>query len=104
MSIADKVKMKKPRLSRRQSIVEVVVPPASGRAKPRAKASTSGKAKEEKEARGESAAKRAGQERKSGAEDADDAELYPNGWFYCHQCEKKRGNESTSFVRLICHL
>ena len=30
----------------------------------------------------------------AGAGDHDDAELYPNGWFYCHQCEKKRGNES----------
>ncbi|THH31331.1 hypothetical protein EUX98_g2844 [Antrodiella citrinella] len=83
MSIAEKVKMKKPRLSR-QNAVEVVVPLKAK------KNSTAGKSEASKPAE-----KKAAQPVK---ENPDDALLYPNGWFYCHQCEKKRGNE----IRLQC--
>lgn len=91
MSIAEKVKMKKPRLSRRQSIVEVVIPPTNTKAK---KTSAAGKSKEDngKDHDGKPAVKTSRQG-KEGAGNTEDAHLYPIGWFYCHQCEKKRGNE-----------
>ncbi|KAH8107736.1 hypothetical protein BXZ70DRAFT_912347 [Cristinia sonorae] len=97
MSIAEKVKMKKPRLSRRQSIVEVVVPPVNAKLKAKAKSKVSVKEGTEKEKGDKEEGRKTGQE---GAAGGDDADLYPNGSFYCHQCEKKRSND----IRLQCTL